>query len=160
MMTIHWAGIERLLDELIASYQHSHTDLSREHPRSLSSKLDYLKMMQRDERLHEKTREFLRQTRTTAKRLGNNRHDIIHGLLHRVPGAHSITWRTQRIIYEGPTARAVEREYHNRALADIGAEIADFSHWLSPKVWVMTQTDHSKFPASKIEESLRELGMI
>src|SRR3546814_8128052 len=101
MMTIHWAGIERLLDELIAAYQHSHTDLSREHPRSLSNKLDYLKMMQHDERLPEKTREFLRCTRITAKRLGNNRHDIIHGLLHRVPGPHSITWRTQRIIYEG-----------------------------------------------------------
>src|SRR3546814_8551064 len=94
-----WAGIERLLDELIAAYQHSHTDLSREHPRSLSNKLDYLKMMQHDERLPEKTREFLRCTRITAKRLGNNRHDIIHGLLHRVPGPHSITWRTQRIIY-------------------------------------------------------------
>src|SRR3546814_1360901 len=78
-----------------------------------------------------KTREFLRCTRITAKRLGNNRHDIIHGLLHRVPGPHSITWRTQRIIYEGPIARAVQREYHNKALADIAAEIADFSHWLS-----------------------------
>src|SRR3546814_18446180 len=53
MMTIHWAGIERLLDELIAAYQHSHTDFSREHPRSLSNKLDYLKMLQQDERFPE-----------------------------------------------------------------------------------------------------------
>jgi len=160
LITINWAGIERLLDELIASYQHSHTDLSCKHPRMLSSKLDYLKMMERDDRLHTKTREFLRDTRITAKRLGDNRHDIIHGLLHRVPGQHSITWRTQRIIYEGPTARAVEREYHNKTLADIGAEIADFSNWISPKVWVMTRTDYSVFPASEIEKALDELGMV
>lgn len=159
LMTIQWAGVERLLDELIAFYQHHGTDLSREHPRSLSSKLEYLKLMQRDERLPDKTREFLRSTRITAKRLGNSRHDIIHGLLHRVQGKSSIKWRTQRIIYEGPLARATQRNYHNNELADIAAEISDFQTDLAHKVWVMTQTDHTKFPASDIEKALRELGL-
>src|SRR3546814_15728377 len=116
-------------------------------------------MMQHDERLPEKTREFLRCTRITAKRLGNNRHDIIHCLLHRVPGPHSITWRTQRIIYEGPIARAVQREYHNKALADIAAVIADLQHSMSPKRWVINQTDQYNISANTIYTELTHHGL-
>src|SRR3546814_16853810 len=101
-------------------------------------------MMQHDERLPEKTRAFLRCTRITAKRLGNNRHDIIHGLLHRVPGPHSLTWRTQRIIYEGPIASDLHRKAHNKASADIAAASEDLTPWLSPPAWVKHQTEHNK----------------
>ncbi len=159
MMTIQWAGVERLLDELIAHYQHHYTDLSQEHPRSLSNKLKYLRAMQRNEKLPEKMREFLRETRITAKRLGDDRHDIIHGLLHRMPGASSIKWRTQRILYRGPLAQPTQREYHSNELTDLAAEIARFSHELARKVWVITRDDHSQFPPSDIQDALSQLGM-
>lgn len=100
-LTITWAGVERILDELIAWYQRHNTDFEAEHPRSLSNKLKYLRLIQRDTRFSPETQAFLRQIRIEAKRLGDARHDIIHGLLHRRPW-HGGGWYTQRVIYEGP----------------------------------------------------------
>lgn len=110
-VTIMWAGVERILDELIAHWQHSATDLTKAHPRGLSKKLEYLKDMQRDPRISEPVREFLRYTRIEAKRLGNERHEIIHGLLNQQ--GTTTNWRTQRVIYEGaicpPNASEVQQ---------------------------------------------------
>src|SRR4051794_28255650 len=61
--TMSWATVERMLDELIAFYQHSATDLSKEHPRSLSNKLKYLRLMQCDARFPDGVRAFLREAR-------------------------------------------------------------------------------------------------
>lgn len=155
-MTITWAGVERLLDELIGYYQQNFTDLSTDHPISLSNKLDYLKRLQRDERFPPGVQEFCRETRITAKRLGKKRHDIIHGLLHR---SGKLTWRTQRVVYNGPHARIEQTHYENSDLADISKEIFDFSHDLSRKVWVLTRNDYSAYSAEDVEKALGDLGM-
>ena len=155
-MTIMWAGIERLLDELIGYYQQNFTDLSIHHPISLSNKLEYLKRLQRDERFPVGVQEFCRETRITAKRLGKKRHDIIHGLLHR---SGKLTWRTQRVAYDGPLARIEQSHYKNDDLADISKEIFAFSHDLSRKVWVLTRGDYSAYSTEDVEKALRELGM-
>lgn len=157
-ITVHWAGVERLLDELIAWYQQNLTDLQREHPRSLSNKLKYLRLMQCDERLTHETRDWLRQTRIEVKRLGNERHEIIHGMLwHK--GRFSLEWSTQRIIYDGPNARLAHRTYHNNDLLSLSGEISTLTGDMAPKVWVITRNDRSKFPVSQIEQALSELGL-
>src|SRR5690606_29306055 len=110
--TVNWAGVERILDELIAHYQHHYTDLSREHPVSLSNKLDYLKNpMQRDTRLTPETREFLRRVRIEVARLGKERHDIIHGLLMRE--GRPLMWSTVRVAYRKAHTHLVHRNLHN-----------------------------------------------
>ena len=155
-ITIMWAGIERLLDELIGYYQQNFTDLSTDHPVSLSNKLEYLKRLQRDERFPLGVQEFCRETRITAKRLGKKRHDIIHGLLHR---SGNLTWRTQRVVYDGPHARIEQNHYENKDLADLSKEIFSLSHDLSRKVWVLTRGDYSAYSSEDIEKALSELGM-
>lgn len=155
-MTVTWAGIERMLDELIAFYQQQFTDLSQEHPRSLSAKLDYLnRTMQRDLMFPWGTREFFRRARIYAKRLGNERHEIIHGVLRR--RGLSLVWRSQRVVYEGPHARVSHREFHNSDLQNLLKEIGDFSRWLAPRVWILIGNDHRNSPGGEIEEVLREL---
>lgn len=141
-----WAGVERMLDELIAHWQHLATDLSKDHPWSLSNKLSYLKHMQKDQRLNEAIRKFLRDTRIEAKRLGNERHEIIHGLLHNI--GSTLVWRTQRVIYQGPLARLQHRQYSNDDLQQLSSQIAKFSNFLSPRVWVLIGGDPTKFPHS------------
>jgi hypothetical protein len=156
-LTITWAGVERMLDQLIAHWQHLATDLSKEHPRSLSKKLEYLKTMQKDERLNEPVREFLRATRIIAKKLGNDRHDLIHGLLHNV--GTSTNWRTQRIVYDGPYARIQHRHYSNDDLQHIIRTISDFANFLSPRIWVLIGGDRSRFPKTdELDQALREFG--
>lgn len=155
-VTIIWAGVERMLDELIAYWQHLATDLSKEHPRSLKNKLDYLKDIQKDERLNGAIREFLRVIRIEAKRLGDERHDIIHGLLHNI--GSTLDWRTQRVIYEGPYARLQHRRYTNDDLQRICREIADFSTFLSPRIWVLIGGDPKRYPADELHQALREFG--
>ena len=158
-MTITWAGVERLLDELIAWYQHGFTDLSKEHPRSLSNKLKYLRLMQCDKRFPDEFREFLRMTRIEAKRIGDSRHELIHGMLHKRGGPSELKWRTQRVIYDGPNARILNTNYNDADLQRISREISDFSHQLSPKVWVITHHNDS-FPfTGEVEKTLRELGL-
>lgn len=109
-MTVAWSGVERILDELIGWYQHNATTLVKDHPRSLSSKLDYLKVMQRDQRFTPETREFLRTARIRTKALGAARHDLTHGLLHRRTGEGG-GWHTQRVIYNGRVAELANRPY-------------------------------------------------
>lgn len=156
-ITTSWAGVEMLLDEMIGFYQHTCTDLTVDHPVSLSKKLDYLRTMQRDPRLTDEMREFLRSARIQAKRLGNRRHDIIHGVVRHL-GGPSTSWQIQRAIYEGPNARRNQRVFHSNDLLTLGSDIATFAHFLSPKVWVFIGGDPSKFPMSDIEEALRHLG--
>lgn len=156
-ITIVWAGVERVLDELIAWYQHSCTSLSREHPRGLKDKLEYVHRMQCDESFTDETREFLRLIRIEAKRLGKGRHEIIHGMLwHK--GGLSLEWTSQRVVYDGPNARIAHRTFHNNDLQKLSAEMAEFSHYLAPKVWVLIGNDPSKFPVSEIEKALSEFG--
>ena len=157
--TLAWAGVERILDELIAWYQHRFTDLSREHPRGLSNKLEYLRRMQRDERLTEKTREWLRRTRIEAKRLGDDRHELIHGMLWHHRGA-SLEWTTQRVTYDGPYARLRSRTFHNSDLQRVSAEISTLIGDLAPRVWILIGQDRSKYPVREIDEALSELGLV
>ncbi|KAB7648906.1 hypothetical protein [Polymorphobacter fuscus] len=157
-LTITWAGVERMLDELIAWYQHHGTELQAEHPRSLSAKLKYLRVMQRDPRFSPETQEFLRQTRIEAKRLGDARHDLIHGLLHRRPWRGG-AWHTQRVIYDGPFARVQDKAYSQEELRSIIAQASDLGGYLSPKVWVIIGGDGRRFPASDLENARRELGI-
>lgn len=155
--TITWAGIERILDELIAWYQHNCATEKRDHPWGLKSKLAYIRMMQCDDRFTDETREFLRRIRIEAKRLGNERHEIIHGMLwHK--GGLSQEWSTQRVIYEGPNARIKHRVFKSGDLQKLSAEIADFAHHIAPKVWVLTGKDPANYPISEIEKALSEFG--
>lgn len=155
-LTVTWAGVERMLDELIAFHQQQRTDLSQEHPKILSKKLEYLKnTMQRDARLAWGTREFLRRCRIEAKRLGNERHEIIHGLFRRTYG--TVVWQSQRVIYDGPNARVSLREFHNDDLVNVSREITEFSHYISPRIWLLIGNDYRNPPGGDIEEIHREL---
>lgn len=156
-MTITWAGVERVLDELIAWYQHNCTDLTKEHPRSLREKLKYLRLMQCDERFTDETREFLRKVRIDGKRIGNERHEIIHGLLH-YRGSGTLEWTSQRVIYKGTNASLAHRTFHNDDLRRLSSEMSAFSHYLAPKVWILIGHDPSKFPMSEVEKALSEFG--
>lgn len=157
-MTIAWAGIERMLDELIAWYQHARTNLEAEHPRSLSNKLSYLRLMQKDTSFTDEIREFLRYTRIETKRLGMERHNIIHGLLH-LKSARELVWRTQRVIYDGPFARLEHRLYPNDEIQKISREISDLGGYLSPKVWAIVGGYERYVATSNLQQARRELGM-
>ena len=158
-MTMSWAIVERILDELIANYQHVGTDLQREHPRSLSSKLKYLRLMQCDKRLTGPVREWLRTTRLEARRLGNKRHESVHGLLWRQPVGGGV-WQSQRVIYEGATARLhitkVSIAELKQTISEITALLAD----IAPKVWVITRGDVPAYTPEDIAKAKRELGFI
>ena len=157
-MTIAWAGIERMLDELIAWYQHARTRLEEQHPVSLKNKLAYLRVMQRDEGFTVEIREFLRYTRIETKRLGAERHNIIHGLLH-LKSARDLVWRTQRVLYDGPFARLENRLYPNKEIETIGSAISALGGYLSPKVWAITGGDPRLIATDNLENAKRELGM-
>lgn len=157
-VTLGWAGVERILDELIAYYQHRFTDLSAEHPRSLSNKLKYLRVIQKDERFTPGTREFMRNARIRAKQLGDERHNVIHALLTRLDGEAS-RWNAQRVAYDGPFARLQHREFAMTELENISLQISEFARYLAPKVWVIMERDRSAYPVGDIEEALRELGV-
>lgn len=89
--------------------------------------------------------------------LGNERHEIIHGMLwHR--GGFSLEWKTQRVVYDGPNARLTHRTFHNDDLRRLSREISNFWHYLAPKVWVLTGHDPGKFPVSEVEKALSEFG--
>lgn len=156
-LTMSWAGVERILDELIAFYQHNATDLKAEHPRSLSSKLKYVRLMQCDNRLPDATRAFLRTARIEAKRLGDRRHELIHGMLWRRP-IRSGEWQVQRIVYDGPFARIRLSKMTDKDLRDLLIEIHNFASDLSPKVWVLTRGDSKHFSPGQLEEARRQLG--
>jgi len=156
--TVNWAAVERMLDELIAHYQHHYTDLSLEHPISLSKKLEYLKShMQPDLRLTSQTREFLRHSRIEVARLGKERHDIIHGMIQRTQ--RPFVWRTQRVAYRKALTHIVHREYDTDEILKIYGEISDLVQFLSPRIWLLTGGERSAFPSNKVEETLRELGI-
>jgi hypothetical protein len=157
-MTIAWAGIERMIDELIAWYQHARTRLEAQHPISLKNKLAYLRVMQRDEGFTDEIREFLRHARIETKRLGAERHNIIHGLLH-LKSARDMVWRTQRVLYDGAYARLEHRLYSNDEIQTISREISDLGGYLSPKVWAITGGDPRLIATDKLENAKRELGM-
>ena len=116
-------------------------------------------LMQRDERFPSQFQEFLRTTRIEAKKLGNDRHELIHGLLRHYGGPNSLRWRTQRVIYNGPLARIQQRNFHNDDLLKISRAISGFSHSLARKVWVITKYDNSHPTTSEIEQPLSELGL-
>lgn len=157
-MTIAWAGIERMLDELIAWYQHARTRLETQHPVSLKNKLAYLRVMQRDAGFTPEIQEFLRHIRIETKRLGVERHNIIHGLLH-LKSARDLMWRTQRVLYDGPFARLEHRLYSNDQIQTIGREISDLGGYLSPKVWAVIGGDPRLIATDKLKNAKRELDM-
>jgi hypothetical protein len=153
-----WAGIERMLDELIAFYQHVRTDLSRDHPRGLSSKLKYLRIMQCDPLHNPKLKEFLRYTRIEAKRLGDRRHELIHGLFWRRPVLGG-RWESQRVVYSGPFARLHATTHSDEDFRGLLRDITAFGTYLSPKVWVITRGHTRNFPVGNLEEAAGELGL-
>lgn len=156
-MTVTWAGIERMMDELIAYHQHSCTDLTQQHPKSLSNKLEYIKTNLEKNRIYTwGAREFFRTLRLEARRLGNERHEITHGVLRRK--GNSLVWRSQRVIYEKAIARISHREMHNNEIADILRQIGAFSQYLSPRIWLIIGNDPAKSPSDDIEEIHRELA--
>lgn len=157
-MTIAWAGIERILDELIAWYQHARTGLETQHPISLKNKLSYLHVMQRDASFPPGVQAFLRYARIETKQLGSERHNIIHGLMH-LQSARDMVWRTQRVLYEGAYARLEHRVYSNEEIQDIGRKISDLGGYLSPKVWAIIGGDPRFIATDILERSKRELGM-
>lgn len=156
-MTVNWAAIERVLDELIAWFQHNCTDMSQAHPGPLKRKLDYLKEMQRYEPFTDEMQEFLRQTRIWTKRLSVDRHDLIHGIMSYRGGA-TLEWHSQRISHEGPRARIVNRVFHNDDIQRIAEDMSNLLKFIILKVWVITGGDPSAYPVSEIKNALRELG--
>lgn len=157
-MTIAWAGIERMLDELIAWYQQARTSLEREHPINLKNKLEYLRFMQRDPNFTPEIQDFLRTARIEAKRLSGERHNIIHGLLH-FESIYTLRWHTQRVVYDGPNAKIEHRTYSKDELKLIAHEISEFCRYLSPRIWLIIDGDTRLMRAHDIKKVKLELGM-
>jgi hypothetical protein len=155
--TIVWAGVERMLDELIAWYQHSVTNLEMRHPKNLADKLKYLKTMQQDDRLTSGMRAFLRDARIRGKALGNRRHDLIHGLMHR-RSVRGDVWQSQRVIYDGPLARLTATAYSNEDFGKLLTDATQYASFLSPRVWVITQTMSAIEGPPDCERALIELN--
>jgi hypothetical protein len=158
-LTIAWAGIERMLDELIAWYQHAQHRLQSQHPVSLKNKLIYIKLMQRDPIFTPETQEFLRIVRIEAKRLGAERHNLIHGLLH-LSDAERMRWNTQRVVYDGPLASIEHRTYSNDEINRISGEITNFSRYLSPQIWAIINGNPKFISANDLNDAKRKLGLI
>lgn len=156
-ITIMWAGIERLLDELIAWYQQNCTDLSKKHPKPFSEKIRYLNRMVEDERFTDETSNFFRFMASEAERLSDDRNDIIHGMLwHK--GGLSLNWQTQRVVYDGPNASLSHRLYHHDDLQKLSKRISKFSSHIAPKIWVILGGDPEKYSRDQIRLALIELG--
>lgn len=156
-ITIMWAGVERLLDELIAWYQHNCTDLSRKHPKPFSEKIKYLNRMIDDDRLTHETRNFFHFLASEAESLSDDRNDIIHGMLWH-EGGLSLNWQTQRVMYDGPNASLSHRLYHNDDLQQLSKRISKFSSHIAPKIWVILGGNPEKYSHDQIRLALMELG--
>lgn len=114
--------------------------------------------MQADKRLTPEVRDFLRHARVESKRIGDRRHDIIHGLLHLANG-RTLTWCTQRVLYDGPFAKLQQSTYSNDDLKALAVDIATFARHLSPRVWVIIGGKPNSFAVSDLQQVRRELGM-
>ena len=158
-ITLTWAIIEREIDELIAWYQHHHTDLSVEHPRSLSSKLRYMRKIQNDRVFNEKTKEFLRVTRIEIKRLGDRRHDVIHGTFWRT-GQYRDVYNMQRVTYEGPRAWVTHKRFTLDEMDALLSEMSSLAADIAIKIWVISGHDETAYAMSDIEKTKGELGII
>lgn len=155
-MTVAWAGIERMLDEVIATHQQQYTGLSERHPRELSRKLAYLKTMQNDVWNYKwGTREFFRVVRIEAKRLGSERHDIIHGIMRRSSG--KLTWQCHRVVYDGPNASAVSRDFSNDELVQVLKDMRALTNLMTPRIYLLTAMDKVSTPYGEIEQIRSEL---
>ena len=157
-ITVTWAGVELMLDELIGWYQHRATALDKRHPRNLTDKLDYLRLMQRDERLPEGVRHFLQRTRDEGKRLGDRRHELIHGLTYRRSVSGGV-WQSHRVIYEKALARRTVRDFSNEHFRDLLRDVSAFAHYLSPRVWAIALIQSDIAPPPGIDEALRDLEL-
>ncbi len=157
-VTVTWAGIERMLDELIAWYQHRATRLDRAHPSNLKDKIKYLRRMAGDERLPTGTRNFLRRAADDVKKLGDRRHELIHGLTYRrpVPGG---VWQSQRVRYVKAVARVTIRDFSNQDFQDLLKEVGALAHYLSPRVWAIACIQSDITPPPGIDEALHDLDL-
>lgn len=130
-MTIIWAGIERMLDDMIAWYHRTGGGAIRwDHPRALSLKLDYIKEMEPDVRFSPTDRATLRAVRLETNRLATERHKLIHGFLHR--GPRSRNWTVQRVKYEGAAVSLDVYEYTNSQIQDVLRDMAALATLVSP----------------------------
>ncbi|MFY7837524.1 MAG: hypothetical protein ACOVQ0_14720 [Novosphingobium sp.] len=154
-----WAGIERVLDQLIAWYQQNCTDLSKKHPRQFSEKLKYLRRFEDDDRLTDETIRFIRYVREEGARLSDVRNDIIHGLLWH-QGGHSLSWQTQRVVYDGPNAYISRSKYHNDDLQNLSKEICNFLNHIAPTIWILCGGNSDEYSRDQIRSAFTELGLL
>lgn len=113
LLTLNFAAAERGIDEIIAWYQaRVGTVIRKDHPRSLSRKLDYLKRMEPDVRFYGADSATIRKIRIEAKRLSEIRHDVAHGIANR---KHSrvFVWTIERVIYPNDIPTIREKDYSN-----------------------------------------------
>lgn len=157
-ITISWAGVERILDELIAWYQHHRAGLSLDHPREFGSKVKYLDRMLGDPGFGRPAKAFLIRVRGDADDLAKERNRLIHGLLHPIAPSRD-RWQTQRVLYEGPVARLELIEHTVDDLQHLVAEIGALAAFLAPRVWVMTGSDPRRYPLEVVAAIRAELGM-
>lgn len=131
-MTIMWAGIGLMLNNLIEWHQAKiGTAVRRDFPRNFSTKLGYLKAMERDTRWTADERAKLYAIRLELARLNEFRKNMVHGLLHQ-KNKRTRDWHIYIAKEEG---NGLLRRSISHSYADIMAAseaMAAISHEISP----------------------------
>lgn len=130
-MTITWAGIESILDEVIAWYHRTGGKAVRwDHPRSLSAKVEYMKKMEPDVRFSHQDRATLRRIRLETNRVGTERHKLVHGFLHLGPFRKN--WSLHRTIYDGSDVSIEVSDFTSEHIRKVLSDMAALASILSP----------------------------
>jgi len=131
-MTIMWAGIELMMDNLIEWYQtRVGTVIRSDLPRMLTNKLDYIRKMEPDIRWTVEERETLHEIRLEIARLSEFRHNLIHGLLHQ-KNSRTLDWHVHILKLNGNTVIRRNLTYSDAEIRKNVRAIFELSHKISP----------------------------
>ena len=146
LITVVWAGIEMVIDHLIAWY-HPTVDqvtIQEEQPVNFMSKLAYINKMARDEKFDNEARTSLHALKREAKILNKARKLMIHGVASH-PNGFSNVWNFSIREFNGP--KSVQRNYpvKDTEIAEILHQMSEFSAAIAPWVWGLTHsTDEAR----------------
>lgn len=134
-----WAGIEFMMDALIAWYHpiKGSSDICPDLPVSFERKLDYLNKMARDPAFGEHGQKLIRNLKIEAKRLNVWRKTLLHGVVFQ---GHFMgtDWEVQIRRFNGPQTTIDRYKFTDADLRTILSQMSDFSSAISPWIWGMT----------------------
>lgn len=128
---VHWGYVEHMLDMLIIWHNHTtNSPTLQPHPRALTRKLDYLKLIEKDVSLSEKDRSSIREIRLVVSEISERRHDFTHSFMD-IEHTHT-SWKFNRFQYDGPEVRLIRKTYDLDKLAALTEEIRVLVGKISP----------------------------